>query len=200
MRAAQLILFLLLLGLLASCANTRQARDVQPSGFLGADAAKLQKGGKGRPARYYSRPGVDWSKYDKMLLDPVTFWDAPDGKDRGISQHDAQQVVNYFHDLINSTFSKEIEMVDSPQPGTIRAKVAITKLEKSHVVLDLISTVEPQAPLRAAETAFLPGGQVGYRDTPVGSTAGSVSGSVPAAGHVSYNPPLTTRGRRDGRQ
>ena len=145
MRTPQLILFILLLGLLASCANTRQARDVHPSGFLGADAAKLEKGGKGKPALYYLKPGVDWSKYDKMLLDPVTFWDAPDGKDRGVSQHDAQQIVNYFHELIYSTFSKEMEMVDSPKPDTIRAKVAITKLEKSHVALDIISTIEPQA-------------------------------------------------------
>lgn len=145
MRAAQLILFILLLGLLASCANTRQARDIHPSGFLGADAAKLEKGGKGKPALYYRNPDVDWSKYDKMLLEPVTFWDAPGGKDRGVSQHDAQQVVNYFHDLIYSTFSKEMEMVNSPQPGTLRAKVAITKLEKSHVALDIISTIEPQA-------------------------------------------------------
>ncbi|MEA3410585.1 MAG: DUF3313 domain-containing protein [Pseudomonadota bacterium] len=145
MRTVQFILLLLTLSLLSACANTRQARDVHPSGFLGTDAVKLQKGGKGMPALYYLKPGVDWSKYDKMLLDPVTFWDAPDGKDRGVSKEDAQQVVNYFHGLIYTTFSKEMKMVTTPQPGTIRVKVAITKAEKSHVVLDLVSTIEPQA-------------------------------------------------------
>lgn len=145
MRTVTLVFLIAGMFVVTACSSTKQARDVHPSGFLGTDAAKLQKGGKGKPALYFLRPGVDWASYDKLLLDPVTFWDAPDGKGQGVSSHDAQQVVDYFHSLLYSTFSKEMEMVNSPQPGAIRAKVAITKAEKSHVVLDLVSTVDPQA-------------------------------------------------------
>ena len=37
-----------------------------------------------------------------------------------------------------------MKIVKTPQPNTLRVKVAITKAEKSDVVLDVISTVVPQ--------------------------------------------------------
>jgi hypothetical protein len=129
---------------LIACAPTRSARDVHESGFLGADAAKLHKGGKGEAALVYRNPNVNWASYTKMLLDPVTLWRPPDAPDQGISHADAQTLTDYFYNLIYKKFSQEIEMVRTPQPHTLRVKIAITKAEKSHVVLDVVSTVVPQ--------------------------------------------------------
>lgn len=129
---------------LVACARTLSVRDVRESGFLGADAAKLHKGGKDEPALVYRTPDVDWASYTKMLLDPVTLWRPADAPDQGISHADAQMLSDYFYQLIYAKFSQEIEMVKTPQPHTLRAKVAITKAEKSDVVLDVVSTVVPE--------------------------------------------------------
>ena len=136
--------------MLVACAQALPVQDVHKSGFLGADADKLHKGGKGEPALVYRNPNADWASYTKMLLDPVTFWRPPDEKDQGISNADAQTLTDYFYNLIYAKFSQEFEMVRTPQPHTLRAKVAITKAEKSHVALDVVSTIVPQ--LRAAPT------------------------------------------------
>lgn len=120
--------------------GTKPARDVHESGFLGADAALLRKGGEGELV--YKKPDVDWSSYDKMLLDPVTFW-RPPGEATGISAQDAQTLINYFTHLIYEQFSKEIQMVNHPEPNTMRVKVAIVKATQSHAALDMVSTVVP---------------------------------------------------------
>lgn len=44
----------------------------------------------------YFRPGVEWSRYRKILLDPVTGWKGKESAGRGISAQDEQMLVNYF--------------------------------------------------------------------------------------------------------
>jgi hypothetical protein len=148
MKSYQITVFLMSLILVSACASTKPYNHVRESGFLGVDAALLKKGGKGEPALVYRKPGVDWAHYDKMQLDPVTFWRAPESTHRGVSNHDIQQLSDYFYQLIYRKFSGQMKMVTTPQPNTLRAKVAITKAEKSDVVLDVVSTVVPQ--MRAA--------------------------------------------------
>ena len=144
MRYRQTLCLLVGLFTLVACAQTIPVRHVQESGFLGADAAKLHQGGKGEPALFYRQPNVNWASYTRLMLDPVTFWRPPDAHDQGMSHADAQTLANYFYNLIYQTFAQELDMVQTPQPHTLRAKVAITKAEPSHVVLDVVSTVVPQ--------------------------------------------------------
>lgn len=138
-----LIVLAIALGLTA-CAPTIAVHQVRPSGFLGSDAAKLKPGGPDGPALAYLNPQADWPSYSKMLLDPVTFWQAPGGKGQGISRPDMQKLINYFHRVVYQEMSKDVQMVGVPGPGTLRVKVALTKVEKSSPALDIISTVVPQ--------------------------------------------------------
>src|SRR5882724_3558234 len=68
-----------LMGMLAvalgaiGCPATYQARSVKPSGFLG-DYSQLRPGKEGEALLVYVRPGVEWTKYDKIWLEPVTVW------------------------------------------------------------------------------------------------------------------------------
>lgn len=144
MKMKNLLIIMSVLLVVSACASTRSYRDVEKSGFLGSDAARLRKGDKDQPALVYLKPGVDWASYNKMLLDPVTFWRPPETGNQGVSHQDIQTVVDYFYPLIYQKFSQEMEMVKIPRPDTLRVKVAITKAEKSHVVLDVVSTVVPQ--------------------------------------------------------
>lgn len=128
---------------LVACPATRQARTVAPSGFLGADASLLAKSGDDSdPKLYYVDSQINWKGYDKLLLDPVTIWRNPGTK--GVSQTDAQTLANNFHHLLYQALSKDWQMVESPGPGTIRLQAALTQLDGSDVVMNVVSTAVPQ--------------------------------------------------------
>ena len=127
---------------LLGCPSTRQARTVQPSGFLGESASLLQEGGPGQPKLYYVAAGVPFQQYTRLLLDPVTVWRDPQTK--GVSEKDAQALANNFHRLLYEALSTDFEIVESPQSGTLRLQVALTQLHGSDVVLNVVSSAVPQ--------------------------------------------------------
>jgi len=128
---------------LSGCANTTRDRNVDYSGFLG-DYSMLVKGGDKQSERRYVRDGVDWASYDKVLLDPVMLWRGDRSREDGLSGQQAQELLNYFyHAIYQDLENVGLEMVTSPMPNTLRVQVAMTKLNESHVVLDVVSTVVP---------------------------------------------------------
>lgn len=131
--------------LLASgCTQTSRAPDVTDSGFLGADYALLKPGKPDQAQLVYFRAGVTWSRYQKILLDPVTGWKGRESAGRGISPQDEQMLVNYFYSVIHDALVKEgFKLVTAPEPDTLRVRVAITKAQESDVALNVISTVIP---------------------------------------------------------
>ena len=133
------------------CSVTQSARQVTESGFL-ADYSRLHKGSEDQAELVYIRSGVPWKSYTKMLLDPVTVWRSVEVGSKGISQQDAQAMADYFYTLIRARFSQQFELVRTPQPNTLRVAVALTQLDKTDVVLDVISTVEPH--IRAATSLY----------------------------------------------
>lgn len=46
------------------------------SGFFGSDVSFLQPGQEGQAAMVYIAPNVNWKQYNKILLEPVEFWDS----------------------------------------------------------------------------------------------------------------------------
>ena len=63
--------------LLSGCPTTRQTRTVEESGFLG-NYSQLHEGGTGEAQLVYIKPGVAWTRYTKMMIDPVTIWTSGD--------------------------------------------------------------------------------------------------------------------------
>jgi len=127
----------------AGCVDTTRDRNVHYSGFLG-DYSKLVKGGPNEAERRYLRPDVDWPSYDRILLDPVTIWRGDASRREGTSSQDAQTMVNYFYRLIEEDLKAQgFDLVTAPAPHTLRVQVAVTKLEESHVAMDVVSSVVP---------------------------------------------------------
>jgi hypothetical protein len=138
--AATMILSMLVL----ACAATKGARDVRraQAGFLDDYSILEENPGPG-PRLRYLREGADWKRYDKMLLDPVQFWKAPDVKSNQ-SEAEKQALVNYFHSTFYESMSQYFEMVSVPQPNTMRMSIAFTRLGNRNVTLDTVSTYVPQ--------------------------------------------------------
>ena len=141
-------LCVVLISLLAGCAATKQARDVEQSGFLGDIYPKLREGKEGEALLVYKPDKINtarFSKYTKILLDPVTVWRGEESRKAGVPQEEIQVLADHFYSLLYLTFEQDYEMVQKPSPNTLRIQVAITKVEESMVVMDVVSTVVPQA-------------------------------------------------------
>ena len=95
MRHFGLIPVCLLLAL-CGCAQTKQARKVEISGFLG-DYSQLEKCGKGEALLFYRNPNVDFTSYTKIILDPISVWRDADSKTSELSEEDVQNLGELLH-------------------------------------------------------------------------------------------------------
>lgn len=175
--------------LLAGCAgqnpmgeSTTKVDEVRKSGFL-QDYSILKKGGEGRMNLVYVNPKANFSRYSKIMVDPVTIWLTAGSNLSKIPPKERQLMANELHDLIVQAFQKDFEIVNTPEPGTMRFRVALVDAKESNPFLDTISTYVPQARLiQAAATvgsdtaAFV--GEAGVeaeaRDAETGELLGAV--------------------------
>lgn len=124
---------------LTGCATSQGKQQQQYSGFL-KTYPNFEQGPEGVDKRYL-KPGVDFSKYDKVMMDEVQFFIAPDADYKGISPSVAKELGEDFHE----TFVKELGdmFTASPGPDVVRMRLAVTDLEPSNPVTGTITTVVP---------------------------------------------------------
>ena len=144
-RAGPLIALMATATLLAGCAASEQARDVEESGFLGQDYALLREGKEGEALRVYRDDDAPWSTYDKIKLDPVTIWAGEGSEFEDFSKPDRQTLADTFNKMLTEELSKDFQVVDETGPGVLHLQVAITDAQTSNPTMDTISTIVPQA-------------------------------------------------------
>ena len=133
---------LLLMGAIAGCAVTQQAsvQRAGASGFLG-DTSMLTPGDKEQASLRYVNPAAQWTRYKKVLLEPVTFW----GDDKTkISAKDQQMLCNFLHEQLSDQLGKKYELVNEPGEGVMRLQVALVDAESATPVLRTISMAFPR--------------------------------------------------------
>jgi hypothetical protein len=135
---------LLMIALAAACAVTEKAQPsaVQQSGFL-SDYSQLQPGDKEQASLIYWNPNAHWSRYSKIMLEPVTLV-VPEGK---VSPEDQARLSKYYHDKLAEELSKNFTLVNRPGPDVMRVRVALTDADAATSGLRTISVVVPQARL-----------------------------------------------------
>jgi hypothetical protein len=144
---------LALAGLAGGCAQTvssqpavvKQVESGQPapaiSGFFGQDASLLQPGKEGQAAMVYINPNAQWSKYNKILLEPVEFWDSANSK---VSPSDQQMLTAYFYNKLKEDLQKNFTLVDQGGPGVLQLQVAMVNASSATPGLRSVSVVIPQ--------------------------------------------------------
>lgn len=118
--------------MLAGCA-AGQVGKAKPSGFLG-DYAKLHAGAKGEALLVYVDPAVHFSKYRKMMIDPVTIWRS--AETNALPPDEAQDLIDDLDDVLRITLDDHYEIVKQPGPDVLRLRAAITEAEGSWRVID----------------------------------------------------------------
>lgn len=148
-RTALALLLLVMLGVQFGCMRrTHQVRSVTPAGFL-KDYSQMKKGKFGEELLVYVNPQTDFSKYDKIMIDPVTIWvkaeyqvmDLPGWGP--VPQEDKQRLADCFYAAIKKQLAQDYTLATVPGPDTMRLRVAITETQGSKVVLAVISVVTP---------------------------------------------------------
>jgi hypothetical protein len=138
----------LLLGTVTGCRTTHRVSESPKdfSGFLG-DYSMLQPG-TGDEANYiYIDKSVNWAKYTKLYIQNVDLWksDEPDSPLGKMDPKDQQLLVNFFHTALDTAAAKDFTIVDKAGPDTLVVHVAVTEARKCKPVINLISSVIPQA-------------------------------------------------------
>jgi Protein of unknown function (DUF3313) len=138
------------------CAATQEAKSVEKSGFLG-DYSMLKEGERSmvsggsaeNEALYvYKKPAVDWRKYKKIQLDPVTLWmSQKDSQLKDVAVEDRQRLSALLWKEINEQLSKDYEMTNQVGPDVMRIQVAITEAGDSNATLDTVTSIIPQTRL-----------------------------------------------------
>jgi Protein of unknown function (DUF3313) len=111
------------------------------SGFLG-DYSQLKPGTGEQPQWVYNNPQADWTKYTKVMLDPVTFLAL---EQDNVAQKDQRWLCDYFYNSLKEQLSTKFTIVDQPGPGVMRVQMALTDASGAVPVLRTVSVLVPQA-------------------------------------------------------
>jgi len=137
--AMMAILIIALAMLFTACASVQK-----PSGFLGGYYKDMTPapGLEGSWMRWV-KPGVDFSKYDKLMLDGVVFYLSPESQDKGIDPDIMKELADTFNqDMVNAVKDK-YPVVAEPGPDVMRIKFALTGIKQSRPVLSGATTIIP---------------------------------------------------------
>jgi len=139
------VVLLIGLILLASCASTgkKKAGEVTQAkaGFLEGYYEKLGPGPKDGAKLRWLKPGVDFSKYEKLMIDSVVFFLANESEYKGIDGNEMKELTDAFNLELANALKDKYPMVSEPGPDVIRVRLAITNIKLSKPVLSGVTGI-----------------------------------------------------------
>jgi hypothetical protein len=144
-----LIMGLVLMGFFISCASTgTQPKETvagEPkTGFLHGYYEKLEPGkAEGDPEIMWIKPGIDYTKYQKVMVDYVIFALAEDSEYKGIDANEMKKIGDGASQALVNALKDKMPVVSEPGPDVLRIRTAIIDLKQSSPVLSAVTTVVP---------------------------------------------------------
>ncbi|HYB90034.1 MAG TPA: DUF3313 domain-containing protein [Candidatus Binataceae bacterium] len=114
------------------------------TGFFGDDYSKLQPGGDGQVAMLYINPNVNWSQYDKVLLEPIEFWGS---ENSNVPYEEQQMLAAYAYSRMKQDLQEHFTLVDKRGPGVLILRAALNDATAATPGLRSVSVAIPQAEL-----------------------------------------------------
>lgn len=119
------------------------AAEPKYSGFLGDYYKYLQPGPEGGAKMRWLKPGIDFSKYNKLMIDSVIFYFADDSEYKGIDPQFMKEMADLFNKDLVEALKGAYPIVAEPGPDVARFRFAITGIKQSRPVLSGITSVVP---------------------------------------------------------
>lgn len=111
--------------------------------FLGSYYDKMQPGPEGGAQKRWVKPGVDFSRYNKLMVETVVFYLAQDSDYKGIEPNEMKELSDKFNSTLVNTLKEKYPVVTQPGPDVAVIRFAITDLEQSSPVLSGVTSVVP---------------------------------------------------------
>ena len=117
--------------------------DMTRSGFLGNpsvyDGLMKVEGGGYR----WLKPGTDFTKYNKFMLDSVVFFLADKADYKGIDPEEMKELADEFNKTMVAGFKGKYPIVADPGPDVARIRFAITNIQPSRPGVSAVTSVVP---------------------------------------------------------
>lgn len=129
------------------------------SGFL-QDYSQLHSDKYGtKSLLWWEKPGFDWKRYNKLMIDPIAVYYHPEAKYREIRPDELKALTDYARNTIVEELQPDFPVVSELGPGVLRVRVAITDVIPASPVINIVSLLAIQVPLdmggSAIEAEFL---------------------------------------------
>jgi Protein of unknown function (DUF3313) len=151
MRALAILAIMLML---VGCGSSRRAKEVEPQGFLG-DYSMLMPGEDGEAVLRYVNTSADWSKYNKVLVEPVAVLGSPGTRE--IPSEDLQTAANFLYAQLREELGQDFELVDVPGPDTLRVAAALTDAAPANQTMVVVSNLVPLAMATSGAYEYITG-------------------------------------------
>jgi hypothetical protein len=112
------------------------------SGFLDGFYDKLQLGPKDGAKERWLKPGVDFTKYNRIMLDSVVFF-LSDESYKGIDPQDMKELADSFNKEMVGAFKDKSRLVSEPAPDVARVRFALTGLKQSKPGVSAVTSILP---------------------------------------------------------
>ncbi len=142
MKSVWKVLTCALIGL-ALIATTGFAAEHKYSGFLEGYYDKLQPGPEDGAKMRWVKPGVDFAKYNKFMVDGVVFFFADDSEYKGVDPQVMKDLADSFNREIVNALQKNYTIVTEPGPEVVRLRIAITGFKQSRPGISAVTSVVP---------------------------------------------------------
>lgn len=116
------------------------------SGFL-KDYSALKMDPDDESLKWWEKPGVDWKRYKKLVVDPVVVYLHPEAKNRQIEPDVLKEMTDYFRGVVIEEVQDTYSVVTAPGPDVLRIRAAITDLIPANPLVNIITTAGVCLPL-----------------------------------------------------
>jgi hypothetical protein len=130
--------------------------DYQAKGFL-TDYSKISKTKDAEGSYEYVDATVDFSKYNKLLVDRIKIFFKDDSEYKGIDPDELKVLTDYFYEAINKAVGDAYPMVKEPGPDVLHLRVAVTDLVPNKPEASVATLVIPFAWLADAGSGVAKG-------------------------------------------
>jgi hypothetical protein len=143
------------------------AGDPPFSGFLGSpDVYKqLTKGPEGGAKLRWVRPGTDFTKYNKFMVDSVIFYLADASEYKGIDPQVMKDLADSFNKELVAAFKDKYPIVADPGPDVARIRIAITNIQRSKPGVSAVTSIIPVGLVISTVKRGTTGGWAGSGET-----------------------------------
>ena len=142
MKYSSKIVYIIIICFALSVATGCTTKQVKHSGFL-KNYPEFKSGPKGGADFVYLKDGVDFSVYNKIMMDHVVFYFSDDSGDKGIHPEELSKFSETFHKAVAESLGDAYPLVDKPGPDVMRLRIAITDVVANKPGMGAISTVMP---------------------------------------------------------